>query len=61
MDFTRNTNIGMINSASVLIHNNNFDASFVRASKVQRSSTFHKRYNIHLRLIFSSALNIKLH
>ena len=32
----------------------NFEASFVRASKVQRSSTFHKRKNMHLRDRYSA-------
>ena len=38
----------------VLIHKNNFAASFVLASEVQRSSTFHKRYNIHLKDRYSA-------
>ena len=48
----------------ILTHNNNFEASFVRASKVQRSSTFHERYHIHMKDRYSavsSALDIELH
>ena len=38
----------------ILIRKNNFEASFVRASEVQRSSTFHKSYNIHLKDRYSA-------
>ena len=38
----------------ILIYKNNFEASFVRALEVQRSSTFHKRYNIHLKDRYSA-------
>ena len=45
----------------ILIIHNNFEASFVQASKVQRSAIYHKKIKKHTfhRSIHSSALDIE--